>query len=258
MGLFDGINRSPATPAAPEKEETPFDERRAEPRFDRVLGDRSGVGGAGEDNVFASAPAARSDTLIAEGTVVSGSISGEGAIHVEGTVDGKIDMTGSVLITATGKVKGPIEASVIQVAGRVEGSIKAHSHLCLKNTGRIDGDVNTTSFVIDDGGILNGRATMTSDAPAPAKPAAAPKPAASAPRPAPAAARPAASAPRTATTASRPAAPSAPAAAPASAAGAPTAPPAAATAWERLSHAGPGPANPSVAPPSAAPSEEKK
>lgn len=106
-------------------------------------------------------PEPRNITNIASGITVAGSLLGEGIVQVEGVVDGEAKVTGSVTVTVSGLVKGPIEANVVRIAGRVEGSVLAHDHLRLEKTGTIDGDVASYSFVIEDGGRLNGRCTMT-------------------------------------------------------------------------------------------------
>lgn len=104
----------------------------------------------------------RDKTLIAQDLTILGALHGNGVVEVEGTVEGEIRLAGAVTIAPTGLVRGPVEADVVRVAGRVEGSIIASDHLRLEKTGNIQGDVTTTSFVIEDGGVLNGRTTMTS------------------------------------------------------------------------------------------------
>ena len=81
-------------------------------------------------------------------------------VQIEGTVEGEVNLKGYVIVTPTGRVKGPVEADVIRVAGQVEGNLVSHDHVQLERTGTINGDVTTVSFVIENGGRLNGRTTM--------------------------------------------------------------------------------------------------
>lgn len=110
-------------------------------------------------------PDPRNNTVIAKDLVVSGRLSGEGVVQIEGTVEGEVCLKGYVIVTATGRVKGPIEADVIRVAGQVEGNLTSHDHVQLERTGTIIGDVTTVSFVIENGGRLNGRTTMVPEQP---------------------------------------------------------------------------------------------
>lgn len=99
-------------------------------------------------------------TIIAEGITLTGNLEGDGVIQVEGTVKGEIKLRGQVIVTPTGVIKGPVDATVVQIAGNMEGNISASERLLLERTGIIDGDVATASFVIEDGGCLNGRTSM--------------------------------------------------------------------------------------------------
>ncbi len=108
-------------------------------------------------------PEPRKRTVIAEEISLSGDLHGNGEVEIEGVVEGEIRVSGSVTVSATGSVKGPIEADVVRIAGRVDGNVIACEHLRLEKTGIINGDVVCVSFVLEDGGRLNGRATMTGE-----------------------------------------------------------------------------------------------
>lgn len=105
-------------------------------------------------------PEPPSSTVVASGTSVIGTMKGEGIIQVEGVVEGEIDLKGAVIVTPTGLVKGPVTADVIRIAGRVEGVVSARDHLFIEKTGSLQGDFTTVSLVVEDGGRLNGTASM--------------------------------------------------------------------------------------------------
>ena len=107
------------------------------------------------------APQKVSSTLITQGITLNGTIEGEGVVQVEGTVVGEFNMVGAIIVADTGLVKGPITADVVRVAGKVEGNVIAREHMRLEHTGTLNGDVSTASLVVEDGGCLNGRSTMT-------------------------------------------------------------------------------------------------
>ena len=102
-----------------------------------------------------------SSTLITQGITLKGTVEGEGVVQVEGTVVGEFNMVGAIIVADTGLVKGPITADVVRVAGKVEGNVIAREHMRLEHTGTLNGDVSTASLVVEDGGCLNGRSTMT-------------------------------------------------------------------------------------------------
>ena len=121
-------------------------------------------------------PEPKTNTVIASDITIVGSIKGEGVVQIEGVVEGEVSLQGYVIVAASGVVKGPVEGDVIRVAGKVEGNLIAHDHLRLEKTGAVEGDIKTVSFVVEDGGHLNGRTTMIK----PTKPADTPAPAAAA------------------------------------------------------------------------------
>lgn len=105
-------------------------------------------------------PEPPSSTVVASGTSITGTMKGEGIIQVEGVVEGEIDLKGAVIVAPSGLVSGPVTADVIRIAGRVEGVVSARDHLFIEKTGSLQGDFTTVSLVVEDGGRLNGTASM--------------------------------------------------------------------------------------------------
>ncbi len=105
-------------------------------------------------------PEPPSSTVVAVGATIIGTMKGEGIIQVEGNVEGEIDLKGAVIVTPSGLIKGPVTADVIRVAGRIEGEVNARDHLFIERTGSLQGNFTTVSLVVEDGGRLNGTASM--------------------------------------------------------------------------------------------------
>lgn len=104
-------------------------------------------------------PKAQDNTVIAKGITFTGTIHGEGVVRVEGRVEGEVDLKGTLTVTTTGTVQGPITADVVRVAGDITGSITARESLCLERTGCVHGDVATASLIVENG-RLDGSSTM--------------------------------------------------------------------------------------------------
>ena len=137
MGFFGGQTR-------PEPMGTPsFEEETFEDAFDSLP----------------PLPKPQDNTVIAKGVTFTGTIEGEGMVQIEGRLEGEIKLKGSVTVTTTGMVQGPITADSVRVAGEVQGSITARDNLCLERTGSIHGDVSTCSLVVENG-RLDGSSKM--------------------------------------------------------------------------------------------------
>jgi len=93
-----------------------------------------------------------------------GSLYIEGDLRVAGTVDGELEVTGSVEIDDGGTVTGPVTA---------------HDRLVVGRAGSLKGDVRVARLVVADGATFSGKVSMGKAAEAP------PKPVAPAPEPSP-------------------------------------------------------------------------
>lgn len=122
----------------------------------------TGTGGAG-----ATPPAARGSqksTYIAPGTVLKGEITGKTELIVDGSVDGRLDLDGTVKVGSNGTVNGEIKARTVEVAGKVRGDIHGRERLDILASANIEGDLASPRVVIADGAFFKGSVEMTGDA----------------------------------------------------------------------------------------------
>ena len=111
--------------------------------------------------VLPSAPSfERVTSVIGPGINWKGDLKGKGGVRIEGTLEGDISMRGLVVIGESGRVTcEQIKADTLVVAGIVKANILA-TRLEIRATGRVWGDVVTTSFSTDDGAFLRGQIRM--------------------------------------------------------------------------------------------------
>lgn len=96
------------------------------------------------------------DVLIGEKTCLTGDITSESAIKIDGTVYGNITTTREVILSETAVVEGDISASGLIISGRLTGNVKALEQLVIKATGTLEGNIETGSLVIEEGGVFTG------------------------------------------------------------------------------------------------------
>jgi cytoskeletal protein CcmA (bactofilin family) len=96
------------------------------------------------------------DTLIGPNTVFEGSIQSDRSVCVEGSIRGRIEAKGEVVVGREGKVEADIYADSIVVGGQVIGNINARSRLEITATGRVTGDVEATTITVAEGGMVDG------------------------------------------------------------------------------------------------------
>lgn len=106
------------------------------------------------------APTERVTSVLGSGIIWQGSISGSGGMRIEGSFQGQINLRGLLVIGETGRVTCEhIYANVVIVAGAVKGDITAEK-VEIRSTGRVWGNVVTTSFATEDGAFLRGQIQM--------------------------------------------------------------------------------------------------
>ncbi len=103
------------------------------------------------------------DTLIGTKTIFEGILISNESICIEGTVKGKVECRGSVVVGQGGKVKADIIAENAFIGGQVSGNITTKNRLEITSTGRVKGDIETSCLVISEGVIFEGSCHMTAD-----------------------------------------------------------------------------------------------
>lgn len=106
-----------------------------------------------------------SATLVSEGCVVSGRITGDCDFLISGEIDGDCDVDGTVTLARNGLWKGTIKAGNVIVAGHLEGDIVAAGKVEITNTARITGTVSGKAIAVAEGAVVEGvmRTTGRSD-----------------------------------------------------------------------------------------------
>jgi cytoskeletal protein CcmA (bactofilin family) len=101
----------------------------------------------------------RRGTIIAEGLKITGSVSAEGLVEVNGHIEGDVHCT-SLLISPKGAINGGVEADRVVVNGRVEGPIRG-SEVVLKSHAYVVGDIQHQRLSIEPGAYFEGRSVRS-------------------------------------------------------------------------------------------------
>lgn len=98
-------------------------------------------------------------TLIGEGYIFSGEIQGLSVIRIEGKIIGDVNVEGGVVLGENGNIEGDITTKSAIIYGAVTGNVKT-THLEIKKTGHINGDIITDTLEVEIGAKYNGRLSM--------------------------------------------------------------------------------------------------
>jgi cytoskeletal protein CcmA (bactofilin family) len=106
------------------------------------------------------APAERVTSVLGQGVVWKGQLSGTGGVRIEGSFEGEINLRGLLVVGETGRVTSTqIRARVLVVAGAVRGDILAEK-VEIRSTGRVWGNLVTAAFATEEGAFLRGQIRM--------------------------------------------------------------------------------------------------
>lgn len=98
--------------------------------------------------------------LIGTGTRIKGNINSEGDIRIDGTLIGKINSKGKVVVGSTGLVEGEINCQNADISGTVKIKITVADVLLLKPTAELSGDIITNKLAIESGATFSGTCSM--------------------------------------------------------------------------------------------------
>ncbi len=102
--------------------------------------------------------------LIGVGTEITGDVSSNGDIRIDGVLTGNLYTKGKVVIGESGKVNGEVNCKNSDIEGLIEGKINVLELLSLKRSARIIGDINTNRLAIEPGSKFTGNCNMSDDA----------------------------------------------------------------------------------------------
>jgi len=99
-------------------------------------------------------------SIIGPGMRIVGDCDTDGAVRIEGMVQGNIRAGKAVVVGKEGTVEGDIFTQDAVISGTVKGTLRAESRLELQSTSRIEGEVLAGRMQLEEGAILNGTIQM--------------------------------------------------------------------------------------------------
>jgi cytoskeletal protein CcmA (bactofilin family) len=118
------------------------------------------LGGAPEAEVPASPPERPEMTTIDPGCEIEGKLSLDRSICIEGEFRGSIHCAETVTIGEAAAVQADIEARTVEIRGAVVGNVKASREVVIFKGGRLHGDIDAPSLVMERGAFYQGQTRM--------------------------------------------------------------------------------------------------
>jgi len=104
-----------------------------------------------------------SHSIIADSLHIVGDIRFAGTLRIDGKVEGKIELLkgqeGTLILSTTGQVNGPVTVTNLITNGVINGRVFVDSKLECRNHSKINGHVNYGRLHLESGAIIEGRCT---------------------------------------------------------------------------------------------------
>ena len=88
-----------------------------------------------------------------------GTLSVQGSLRVEGTLEGNVDNARHVIVASEGKIKGDVSAQMVVCGGAIEGNVCAEM-LEVLGPASIKGDIRAKKMVVEEGGRIAGQCVI--------------------------------------------------------------------------------------------------
>lgn len=102
------------------------------------------------------------NSILGQGCKVKGDIELKGTIRIDGEFEGKIDCPDTLIIGKSGVVKANVNVKNAVIGGKLFGNISADNKIELQTGSHVEGDIQTTRLVIDEGVFFEGNCKMGS------------------------------------------------------------------------------------------------
>lgn len=100
------------------------------------------------------------DTVIAEGITVTGDLAGDGAIRIDGRVEGNLELSKGIILGEKAEIVGRLKSADIIIYGKLTGDLECRD-LYIMESGRIEGNLTVNRFSVEMGGKYTGNLKMT-------------------------------------------------------------------------------------------------
>ena len=112
-----------------------------------------------------TASGAPAGTFFGPNVTIDGTISGTEPVLIQGTIHGKINLSGDLQIGTHARVEATVHAKNVTVEGKVTGDISADERLELVTTSTVDGNIKAPKIIVAEGAKFRGSVDMGSPRP---------------------------------------------------------------------------------------------
>ncbi len=96
------------------------------------------------------------ETIIAQGVSITGTLSFQKLVRIDGNFEGELRSSGKLIVGPTGTIQSDIDLEEAFIAGKVIGDIKVKKRLVLRGRAEVRGNITAPVLSVDEGVLLVG------------------------------------------------------------------------------------------------------
>lgn len=98
-------------------------------------------------------------SVVSAGCYFQGTLSVQGSLRVDGTLEGAVDNAKNVVVGTDGKIIGDVTGQIVVCGGEIEGNVCADMLEVLAEAS-IHGDIRAKKMIVEEGGCIEGHCSI--------------------------------------------------------------------------------------------------
>ena len=98
---------------------------------------------------------------LGEDTVFSGTLTFNGAVRIDGKMDGQINTDDTLIVGENGVLEADINAGTVICRGKIKGTINASKRIEIHTNSEVVGNISAPALLVENGAIFDGSCDMT-------------------------------------------------------------------------------------------------
>jgi cytoskeletal protein CcmA (bactofilin family) len=116
---------------------------------------------ASEQSVLSTKTRSRAAAVIGPSIQISGDVTGNEDVRIEGRVEGSVNLSDNVLtVGKDGQINATVNARIIFIEGKVEGDLKGDEQVVVQSSGNVRGNIISPRVTLEDGCKFKGSIDM--------------------------------------------------------------------------------------------------
>ncbi len=100
------------------------------------------------------------NTVIGRGSVIEGTFIVQNSVRIDGKVHGPVEVGGLLILGSGGEIDGEVRARDAIIGGTIKNRILASGRVTLEPKSVVQGEVNTSRLIIEEGATFEGKCVV--------------------------------------------------------------------------------------------------